>query len=409
MRSEIDALMLDRELVALLIPIDHHYSPYVDMLVGRARMTHGLLLKRHRADPLLIAQGMEVEEARATGAAVLTQTDLGWPAIQKQYGTDQIGAEAALWQAALAQAKVPPGRVGIYGVGELGEILALLPRLNTPDSPYVFVGEGGRNLFDVAAVTKADDEIARIESVAQRTNEVMAATWDYISGHQAVDGVVRQPDGTPLTVGDVKRFVLAALLQRGLEDTEMIFAQGRDAAFPHSRGTEHMALQTGQTIVFDLFPREAGGGYHHDMTRTWCLGHASEAAQSIYDQVMHAFDIALQAFALDKPTHLMDEAVLDYFEGAGHATGRSQPGTDHGYVHSLGHGLGLKVHELPSISFRRKDDRFQVGNVITIEPGLYDPTAGLGVRVEDTLVIDADGSLRSLTPFRKDLVLPLLG
>ena len=120
-------------------------------------------------------------------------------------------------------------------------------------------------------------------------------------------------------------------MARGLEDTNMIFAQGRDAGFPHSRGEAEMPLTMGQAIVFDLFPRELGGGYHHDMTRTWCIGYAPPELQQDYETVMEAFDISVEAFGLNKPTHLMQEAVLDHFESKGHATTRSKP-RDNGWL-----------------------------------------------------------------------------
>lgn len=168
-----------------------------------------------------------------------------------------------------------------------------------------------------------------------------------------------------------------------------------------------MVLKAGQSIVFDLFPREIGGGYHHDSTRTWCIGYAPPEVQQAYDTVMEAIDIALETFSIGKPTHLMQEAVLDYFESKGHPTSRSQPGTNRGYVHSLGHGVGLNIHERPSISHRRRADTFQVGNCLTIEPGLYYPEQGFGIRVEDLYIVSDAGELVSLTYFHKDLIIPM--
>jgi len=125
--------------------------------------------------------------------------------------------------------------------------------------------------------------------------------------------------------------------------------------------------------------------------------------------VMEAFDVAVEAFGVGKHTHLMQEAVQYYLERKQHPTARSHPGTTEGYVHGLGHGLGLQVHESPSINHTNKTDKFEVGNVITIEPGLYYPDRGYGIRIEDTFYISEQGELISLTPFRKDLILPLQG
>jgi Xaa-Pro aminopeptidase len=145
------------------------------------------------------------------------------------------------------------------------------------------------------------------------------------------------------------------------------------------------------------------------VTRTWCLGYAPDEVRQIYDTVMTAFDISIEAFGVGKPTHLMQEAVLDYFESQGHPTGRSKPGTTEGYVHSLGHGIGLKIHESPRITHLLKNDTFEVGNVVTIEPGLYYPDRKLGVRIEDALYVGESGQLMALTDFRKDLVVPIHG
>ncbi|MCS7071702.1 MAG: M24 family metallopeptidase, partial [Anaerolinea sp.] len=146
----------------------------------------------------------------------------------------------------------------------------------------------------------------------------------------------------------------------------------------------------------------------HDMTRTWCIGEAPPEVQAAHDQVRTAFDIALSSFRLDLPAARLQEAVLDYFEAQGHPTVRSHPGTTDGYVHSLGHGIGLNIHERPSISHLSKDV-LRAGCAITIEPGLYYPERGFGVRIEDSFVIGADGALISLTPFPKDLIVPLRG
>ena len=136
-------------------------------------------------------------------------------------------------------------------------------------------------------------------------------------------------------------------------------------------------------------------------------GHVPAEIAAAHETVLRAFQVAFDAYAEPgQPAGALQEAVLDYFESAGHPTPRSHPGTDVGYVHSLGHGLGLAIHERPSLS-HLGDDRLQVGNVFSIEPGLYYPERGYGLRVEDTVFIDGDGTLQTLTDFRKNLLLPL--
>ena len=96
------------------------------------------------------------------------------------------------------------------------------------------------------------------------------------------------------------------------------------------------------------------------------------------------------------------------FEAQGHPTIRSHAGTQEGYVHSLGHGLGLDVHEQPWFStFADTNDRLEPGSVFTIEPGLYYPDRGMGVRLENTYYVTKDGSIEILANYPMDLVLPV--
>lgn len=408
MKSDIDRLMQERELDALIVAGGEEYSVIRDYMTNGAHITRGLIIKKRGSEPVLIANAMEIEEAAASGLAVFTDAELGLMDLLQKI-SDPLKLTVAFWEQVLQHFGVHAGRIGLYGTGDLSYYIELSRQLEAACPQYRFVGEGPPTLFDVAFTTKDAGEIARLRSVAERTGAALEAVWAFISGHRLEGDTVVDAAGQPLTIGAVKRFIRRELLDRELEDTGMIFAQGRDAGFPHSRGQDNMPLQAGQSIVFDLFPRELGGGYFHDMTRTWCINHAPEAVQRAYDDVMAAFDIAVETFAVGKATHLMQEAVLDFLEGRGHATQRSRPGTMDGYVHSLGHGVGLRIHEAPAMSHLMKRDIFQVGNCVTIEPGLYYPDEGYGVRVEDLFIVSEAGELISLTPFRKDLVLPLKG
>lgn len=408
MKSDLDQLMQQRNLDAFLVASDESYNAVRDYLSSGARVTGGTIIKKRGEPATMIVNGMEVEEAKASGLRVLVREQLDYIDLVKAHRNDGTALMAAWWHKMLDVCGVQAGRVGVYGSGDLNVYLEVFRALEAAASEIEWVGETGTTLFDEAMLTKDADEMARIRSVAQRTNAVMQLTWDYIAGHRADGDAVVNADGEPLTIGDVKRFVRRELLERGLEDTGMIFAQGRDGGFPHSRGQEAMPLMQGQAIVFDLFPREFGGGYHHDMTRTWCIGYAPEAVQRDYDTVMEAFDRAIELTKPGASGADPQNAVLDYFESLGHPTQRSHPGTPKGYVHSLGHGIGLNIHERPRLS-HLADDTLAIGQVITVEPGLYYPDEGYGIRVEDAVYIDGNGALVTLTNFHKELVLPLKG
>lgn len=408
MKSDLDRLMEARGLDVLLICGDEHANPPRAYLTNGAMITGGYVLRKRGGSPMLVVNPMEIEEAARSGLETHSYHDFGWGELFQQTDGDIQKATVIFWKRLLQAVGVESGKVGVYGAGNINHYLELIRLVEAEYPEYRFVGEMGMTLFDEAYVTKDADEIARIRSVAERTSAVWQAAWDFIAGHRAEGETVVKADGSPLTIGDVKHFVRRELLDRDLEDDAMIFAQGRDGGFPHSRGEADTPLELGKAIVFDLFPRELGGGYYHDSTRTWSIGYATPEVEQAYNEVMDAFDVAVDNFRPNIPARVLQEAVQDYFESKGHPTTRSNPSTEVGYVHSLGHGVGLNIHERPSLGHLSKDV-LQPGNVISIEPGLYYPERGFGVRIEDLCYVDASGELVTLTDFHKELVLPLRG
>jgi Xaa-Pro aminopeptidase len=167
-----------------------------------------------------------------------------------------------------------------------------------------------------------------------------------------------------------------------------------------------MAL--GKTIVFDIFPCEAGGGYHYDFTRTWCLGYAPDESQALYDDVYAVYHKVMGELKVNTPFKDYHDLTCEFYEAQGHPTIKDDPSIQEGYVHSLGHGLGLHVHEAPwSGSGASEKDILAPGVVATIEPGLYYPSKGLGCRLEDTVAVMPDGRFEILSAFPLDLVLPV--
>ena len=114
------------------------------------------------------------------------------------------------------------------------------------------------------------------------------------------------------------------------------------------------------------------------------------------------------ALKVNRPTSEYQVLTCEYFDKRGHPTIMTEPRSTSGYVHGLGHGLGLEVHEAPSFSHLAASMfALEPGSTFTVEPGLYYPERGYGLRVEDTFYCDSAGNFHSLTPFRKDLVLPV--
>ena len=234
---------------------------------------------------------------------------------------------------------------------------------------------------------------------------------DYLTACEVRDDeVLLKEDGAPLTIRDVKGKIALWLAERGAADVEgCIFAIGRDAGIPHSMGNPDDVLSLGQTIVFDIFPGEAGGGYFYDFTRTWSLGYATPEAQKLYNEVHDVYDKVIENIDLNAQFKDYQKLVCEEFDKGGHKTPMNSAGVlTNGYVHSLGHGLGLNVHERPSSRHTDGDDNIlKSGVVVTIEPGLYYPEKGMGVRIEDSYWVRPDGHFEKLADYPYDFVLPM--
>jgi Xaa-Pro aminopeptidase len=244
--------------------------------------------------------------------------------------------------------------------------------------------EEGSVVTDVRAV-KTDEEIDHIRE-AQRVNEQgMAAAEDLLREADVEDGTLVL-DGEPLTSERVKTAIETTFLENGFSSGESIVACGSDAADPHNRGSGPLAAD--ESIIVDIFPGSDSTGYHADMTRTFVKGEPSETIEEWYDLTEDAFDAAMDAIEPGVTGAAVHDAVCDVYEDAGEPTLRADPETETGYIHGTGHGIGLAVHEMPSLSFNGEE--LEPGNVVTVEPGLYDPEVG-GVRIEDFVVVTEDG------------------
>jgi Xaa-Pro aminopeptidase len=257
--------------------------------------------------------------------------------------------------------------------------------------------------------TKDAGEVERIRQMGAVTTTVVARTADFLSEQHAHGDILVNNEGNPLTIGAVKQRINQWLAEAGVENPHgVIFASGAEAAVPHNSGSASQAVRLGETLIFDIFPCEAGGGYYYDFTRTWCLGYAPDEVLALYEDVLHVFRTLQAELQPGVLTRSVMERACDLFEQRGHPTQRSHPQTQHGFVHGLGHSLGLSVHERPQFSlFASAEERLLPGMVMTVEPGLYYPDKSMGVRLEDTIWMRPDGTHAALAEYPLDLLLPV--
>lgn len=168
-----------------------------------------------------------------------------------------------------------------------------------------------------------------------------------------------------------------------------IIAAGPHGARPHARPRE-VEIRRGDLVVIDWGAQL--DGYCSDCTRTVAAGEAGEDERSVYELVLQAQLVALEAIRPGACGREVDGAAREKIDGGGY-------GEEFG--HGLGHGVGLDVHEGPRLS-RRSDDELQDGNVVTVEPGIYLP-GRFGVRIEDLVAVTEDGC-EVLTSVSKRLI-----
>lgn len=246
----------------------------------------------------------------------------------------------------------------------------------------VFLREGG---VMPGRLVKRADEVKSLRQIQRVTAQAMRAAVGMIRESDAgADGIL-QFEGKVLTSERVRQRVETVLLAGNARGDEVIIAGGDQAVDPHERGTG--PLRAGETIVLDIFPRSNVSGYWGDMTRTVLRGRPTREQRALYRTVLAAQKAALAMVAPGVTGAEIHGKVCEVFEAAGYETG-IRDGVPQGFIHSTGHGVGLEIHEGPSVS--PSGGPLVPGHVITIEPGLYYRGVG-GVRIEDTVVVTEKG------------------
>ena len=369
MLDDLDTLMRTRGIDTVIVPMHEQMHASFRWLTRGAKVTRGYAVKMAGRAPVLVTYPMEREEAQATGLEVHLVHEF----------TSRVDDYEDLYANMLRQLGSGQ-RIAFFGNVPVQLYLGIIESLEVRG--WRVHRARNEDLIQLARKRKEAWEIEAIRDVGARTEEVVDGVRALLS---EVEG------GRALTLGDLKRFVSQEIARLGMiEDHETILSQGRDAGVPHSRGDASAPVRLSVPLVLDIFPADKTSGYFFDMTRTFCVGPIPDELARIHEQVLEAFTRVRDAVRPGTPASSYQALVCDFFEAKGYATARSDPKTVEGYVHLLGHGVGLDIHEAPSFSFARHDV-IEEGDVIAIEPGLYFPDREIGVRIEDTFVVTKSG------------------
>jgi len=257
-----------------------------------------------------------------------------------------------------------------------------------------------RGLFEARRRAKNSAELAGIERAQRAAEAAMEAAAALLRNAEPADGGVLV-DGEPVTSERLKQAIADALAAHPVTCEEPIVAHGPQAGVGHDRGSGPIA--SGEAVVIDLWPRDTASACFADMTRTFVVGEAPAEIREWHGLCKQALDRAVAAIRPGVGGREVFEVVCDLFHEHSLPTQLSKPPGEtlqEGFFHSLGHGVGLEVHESPTLG-RTHGDELVAGDVLAVEPGLYRPEIG-GVRFED-LVLVTDGGAETITRYPYEL------
>jgi Xaa-Pro aminopeptidase len=244
-------------------------------------------------------------------------------------------------------------------------------------------------------VLKSRGEIAAIEGCLRHTERAI---------HRA-EGVLRKSvirgnrilhRGRVVTSESLRRVIDGTLMEERCVANHTIVASGDQGCDPHCEGSGPILPH--RSLVVDVFPRSGESMYFSDITRTFVKGNASEALRRQYAAVKAGQETGLRGIAPGVQGREVHQSIVWEMEGRGFLTER-RDGVMTGFFHGTGHGVGLEIHEAPRVN--STDHILRVGEVVTVEPGLYYPGVG-AVRLEDLVVVTRSGN-RNLTKYPKRL------
>jgi len=389
MRNDIDRILAEKSVSSMLLYSESFKDVNMYYLTGFLAPDPFVFLKQIDQEPLIVVSQLELARAKKEPYVkdVRSFFDYDYIRIVKSASDPKIGVMKFV--ASLAKKELGTDKP-IYVPSNLPVILADVLR------------HGGlkiKPMFDVvekARETKEREEIEAIKSVQRTVEEAASKAIELIANAEvnSKGALYYKEDGKkkPLKVGKVRSIFDHIFADGGcVAEEETIVACGPKSADPHYSGDASNILKANQPIVLDVFPRSVKKRYVSDMTRTVVKGRASKAVKKMFETVLQTKDAAIDAIKAGVLGSDMQNLCYNMLEKAGYQTMRGGKQISKGYFHGLGHGIGLEIHEGPRMNEFYKYP-LEEHNVVTVEPGLYDPKIG-GVRIEDTVEVTKKGCI----------------
>ncbi len=342
------------------------------------------------------------------GARYILVTEFEWPRIQEAgvdaelispftLGLDELMDKGLrYWQITL--------ELAARAVEKVGVAKAVVPPTFPLGLAEHLRGSGveltvERDLFVDRRRVKNDTEIAGIKRAQRAAEAGMDAARDLFRRVQQSNGALAV-DGEALTSERVKHAMVQAFLAHGCTSEEFIVSHGPQSAIGHDMGSGE--IKPSEPIVIDVWPKDAQTACFADMTRTFCIGEIPQELLDYHRVAKDSLDRSLAAIKEGVKGAEVFAVSCEPFHDAGYKTMLTkEPGEviETGYFHSLGHGVGLEVHEQPGMG--RVGEELRSGDVVTVEPGMYRRGWG-GCRLEDLVLVTKNGA-ENLTQYPYDL------
>jgi Xaa-Pro aminopeptidase len=335
----------------------------------------GLYVRFAEGDDVLVASPLEIDRAQAQSKAArkLGFSEAGY-VDHGEYASWPRLAARLLRDKGLEEARVSPRLQAVY--------------LEELRSAGVQV-EIDRELFVAERRHKSATEAGHIQSAQRAAEAAVTEIARQLAKAEIKDGILWL-DGRPLTSERLYARAQLVLGEMGFTCPDMIVAGSPECAMPHFRGEG--SIRADAPVIVDIFPSGRVSHYYGDLTRTLVVGKISDEVRQMHAAVLQALDAGIESIRAGVASRDVHNTVCQVLVDRGYGTttkGFEGPEGAAKMNHSTGHGVGLDVHEEPSLR-GPSEEPLAEGDVVTVEPGLY--LLGLGgVRIEDTGMVTSNG------------------